>query len=181
MTRSRPFLATRVICPDDVFIAPGATVVGQVTLGARSSVWYSAVVRGDMAPITIGCETNIQDGAVVHVDHQVPASLGDRVVVGHRAVVHGAQVEDECLVGMSATLLNHVVIGRHSIIGAGSVVTEGTIIPPNSLVLGVPGKVVRTLPPEVAQRIRANADVYVEAAARYLSGELGREPGRHAD
>jgi len=173
MTKQRSFLPTRLDYPDTVFIAPGAVVVGQVTMGARSSIWYNAVVRGDMAPITIGEETNIQDGAVVHVDHLVPASLGDRVVVGHRAVVHGAHVEDECLIGMSATLLNNAVIGRHSIIGAGTVVTEGTRIPPSSLVLGVPGKVVRTLPPDVAQRIRANAAVYVDAAAQYLAGRLG--------
>jgi carbonic anhydrase/acetyltransferase-like protein (isoleucine patch superfamily) len=126
-----------------------------------------------MAPITIGEETNIQDGAVLHVDPPSPVVLGSRVVVGHRAVVHGARVEDECLIGMGAMLLNDVVIGHHSIIGAGAVVTVGAVIPPLSLVLGVPGKVVRTLPPDTGARIRRNAAVYVEAAGEYLAGRLG--------
>ena len=173
MTLSRKYLATDVRCGTDAFIAPGAVVVGQVTLGDRASVWYNAVVRGDMAPITIGDETNIQDGAVLHVDPPSPVVLGRRVVVGHRAIIHGARVEDECLIGMGAMLLNDVVIGSHSIVGAGAVVPEGTVIPPLSLVLGIPGRVVRTLGPETGERIRRNAAVYVEAAGEYLAGRLG--------
>ncbi len=173
MALSRTYLPTLITRGENVFIAPGAVVVGRVSLGDRSSVWYGAVVRGDTASITIGEETNVQDGAVLHVDPPSPVVLGARVVVGHRAVVHGARVEDECLIGMGAMLLNDVVIGRHSIIGAGAVVTEGTVIPPLSLVLGVPGKVIRTLPEETGARIRRNAAVYVEAAGEYLAGRLG--------
>ncbi len=173
MALSRDYLPTRIQRGEGVFIAPGAVVVGQVSLGDRASVWYGAVVRGDMAPITIGEETNIQDGAVLHVDPPYPVVLGERVVVGHRAVIHGARVADECLIGMGAVLLNGAIIGTHSIVGAGAVVTEGMEVPPLSLVLGVPARVVRALPPEVADRIRRNAAVYVEAAAEYAAGRLG--------
>ncbi|MFQ5669939.1 MAG: gamma carbonic anhydrase family protein [Acidobacteriota bacterium] len=174
MRPSRKYLATQVVQGEGVFIAPGAVVVGQVSLGARSSIWYHAVLRGDLAPITVGAQTNIQDGAVLHVDPPSPVVLGDRVVVGHRAVIHGARVEDECLIGMGAVLLDDVVVGRHSVIGAGAVVTARTIIPPRSLVLGIPARVVRTVPDTMAAQIRLNAARYAEAAARYLSGDLGR-------
>ncbi len=173
MALSRDYLPTRIQRGEGVYIAPGAVVVGQVSLGDRASVWYGAVVRGDMAPITIGEETNIQDGAVLHVDPPYPVVLGERVVVGHRAVIHGARVADECLIGMGAVLLNGAIIGTHSIVGAGAVVTEGMEVPPLSLVLGVPARVVRALPSEVADRIRRNAAVYVEAAAEYAAGRLG--------
>jgi carbonic anhydrase/acetyltransferase-like protein (isoleucine patch superfamily) len=173
MPLSRTYLPTAIQRGAGVFIAPGAVVVGQVRLGDRVSIWYGAVVRGDMAPISIGAETNIQDGAVLHVDPPAPVELGERVVVGHRAVIHGARVADECLIGMGAILLNNAVVGTHSIVGAGAVVTEGMQIPPLSLVLGVPARVVRTLPETVEERIRRNAAVYVEAAAEYLAGRLG--------
>jgi carbonic anhydrase/acetyltransferase-like protein (isoleucine patch superfamily) len=172
MSLAERFLATDVRLGEGVFIAPGAVVTGQVTLGDRASVWYSAVVRGDMAPITIGAETNIQDGSVLHVDWSTPVVLGERVVVGHRAVIHGARVEDECLVSMGAVLLNDAVIGKHSIVGAGAVVTEGSNIPPRSLVLGVPGRVVKTLPESIGERIRSDAAVYTTACAEYLAGRL---------
>ena len=168
MSEIEPFLPTRVRTGAGVFVAPGAVIVGDVTLGDRASVWFNAVVRGDRAPVSIGEESNIQDGAVVHVDPPSPARIGARVVVGHRAVIHGATVEDECLVGIGAVLLNDCVIGRHSIVGAGAVVTEKTQVPPRSLVLGVPARVVRTLPANIAERIRRNAAVYVEAGAHYL-------------
>ncbi|MFQ5767482.1 MAG: gamma carbonic anhydrase family protein [Acidobacteriota bacterium] len=165
MIKTPEFLPTKITLGEDVFIAPGATVVGQVSLGARVSVWYQAVLRGDLAAIKIGDETNIQDGSVLHVDRRLPVRLGRRVVVGHRAVIHGATIADECLIGMGAIVLSGAVIGTHSIVGAGAVVTEGMEIPPRSLVLGIPGKVVRTMPSGIAARIQANAADYVAAAA----------------
>ena len=124
------------------FIAPGAVVLGDVSLGRDSSIWYNSVLRGDMAPITIGDETNVQDLTMVHVDAGVPCTLGKRVGVGHRAILHGCTVEDECLIGMGAILLNHVRVGTGSVIAAGAVIPEGMEIPPGSLVIGMPGRVV---------------------------------------
>lgn len=127
----------------DAFIAPTATVVGKVKVGARSSVWYGCVLRADDEEVVIGEECNIQDLSLMHADPGFPAVLGDRVSVGHRAIVHGARVEDDALVGMGATLLNGVRVGSGSIVAAGAVVTPGIEIPPNSLAAGVPAKVVR--------------------------------------
>jgi len=168
-----PFLATRLQIAPGVFIAPGAALVGEVTIGEESSVWYHATLRGDMAPVRVGRASNIQDGAVVHVHDEHPAVIGDRVVVGHRAIVHGATVEDEVLVGMGAILLNGSRVGSRSIVGAGAVVPEGFEVPQGSLVLGVPARVVRPLREEEIERIRHNARQYVEYARRYREGELG--------
>ena len=154
------------------FIHPQAFVCGDVTLGARVSVWPTAVVRGDTAPIAIGDDSNVQDGTVVHVDHGVPCTIGARVAIGHRAIVHGATVEDDCLIAMGAILLNRVHVGRGSIVGAGAVCTEGLGIPPNSLVLGVPARVVRELPESVAERARHGVDVYGELRERHRRGEF---------
>ena len=167
MARLRTWLPDAVRRGEGVFIAPGAVVTGTVALGERASVWYQAVVRGDGAPITIGAETNIQDGSILHVDPPFPLMIGDRVTVGHRVVLHGCRIEDECLIGIGAIVLNDARIGRHSIIGAGALVTEGMIVPPGSLVLGLPGRVVRTLDEDDAERIRANAAVYVDLAAHH--------------
>ena len=145
------------------FIAPGAVVLGDVTLGPRSSVWYQAVLRGDMAPIVIGAETNIQDGTIVHVDEGKPATIGARVGVGHRVILHGCTVEDECLIGMGSVLLNGVVIGTGSVVAAGAVLPEGMVVPPGSMVMGMPGKVRRSLTPEEDASITGYADNY----ARY--------------
>lgn len=128
-----------------VFIAPGAFVIGDVKLGARANVWYNAVLRGDLACIIIGEETNLQDNVTVHVDEDVPTEIGSRVTVGHNVVLHGCTVEDGVLIGMGSVILNGAVVGRDSLVGAGSLVTPGTIIPPRSLVIGSPGKVVRVL------------------------------------
>ncbi len=133
---------------EEVFIAPGAYVVGQVVIGARSSIWFGAVVRGDMESIRIGEESNIQDNATVHVDYHFPTVVGDRVTVGHNAILHGCTVEDGSLIGMGSVLLNGSVIGKDSLVAAGTLITQGTIIPPRSLVIGSPGKVVRTLSEE---------------------------------
>jgi carbonic anhydrase/acetyltransferase-like protein (isoleucine patch superfamily) len=123
------------------FIHPAAFVCGDVTLGPRASVWPGAVIRADSAPITIGEASNVQDGVVIHVDPGLPCTIGARVAIGHRAIVHGATVEDDCLIAMGAIVLNRVVVGRGSLVGAGAVCSEGMVIPPNSLVLGVPGRI----------------------------------------
>lgn len=150
-----------------VWIAPGAIVVGDVTIGEESSVWFQAVLRGDTDPIRIGRRTNIQDGCVLHADPGFPCFLGDGVTLGHRAIVHGAVVEDNALIGMGAIVMNGARIGAGAIIGVGAVVTEGTVVPPGSLVLGLPGKVRRELTPDELQRNRRTADAYVERARQY--------------
>ena len=156
------------------FIAPGAVVLGDVSLGKNSSVWYHSVLRGDMAPIAIGDETNIQDLSMVHVDEGVPCNIGKRVGVGHRVILHGCTVEDECLIGMGAILLNHVTIGKGSVIGAGAVIPERMRVPPGSLVMGVPGRVVREVDEELAARITGTWQHYVEQAKRHKEGKFAR-------
>lgn len=162
------------------FIAPGAVVLGDVSLGRDSSVWYNSVLRGDMAPITIGDETNVQDLTMVHVDAGVPCTLGKRVGVGHRAILHGCTVEDECLIGMGAILLNHVRVGTGSVVAAGAVVPEGMEIPAGSLVVGVPGRVVRKVDAELTERIKHTWQHYVEEAKRHRSGTYPRRDKRES-
>ncbi len=152
------------------YLAPGAALVGTVTLGPRSSVWFHVTLRGDIAPIRVGADSNIQDGAVVHVDRDVPALIGQRVTLGHGAIVHASTIEDDVLVAMKAVVLSGCHVGRHSLIGAGAVLPEGTRIPEGSLVLGVPGKVVRPLTPEEVERVHRNASAYVELARAYREG-----------
>ena len=149
------------------FIHPAAIVLGDVTLGARVSVWPTAVIRGDSDTITIGDDSNVQDGTIVHVDHGVPTTIGNRVAIGHRAIVHGATIEDDCLIAMGAILLNGVRVGSGSIVGAGAVCREGMVIPPNSLVLGVPGRVTRETTPAERERIRHTVESYLELQTRY--------------
>lgn len=156
------------------FIAPGAVVLGDVTVGSDASVWYQCVVRADMAPIRIGDQSNIQDLTTVHVDEDVPCTIGNRVGVGHRAILHGCTVEDECLVGMGAVLLNHVHVGTGSVIGAGAVVPEGVTIPPRSLALGVPARVVRPVDDGLARRIETTWRHYVALARRHRAGGIER-------
>lgn len=142
--------------------AENISLIGDVTIGEKVSLWYGCVLRGDVSPITVGDGSNIQDGCVLHGAEGLPTTVGRHVVVGHNAVVHGCTVEDNCLIGMGATLLNGCRIGAGSVIGAGALVTEGKIIPPGSLVVGVPGKVVRSLTQEEIAAIRTNADHYSE-------------------
>ena len=156
------------------FIAPTAVVLGDVTLGPRASVWYQAVLRGDMAAIIIGEATNLQDGTIVHVDEGKPAVIGARVGVGHRAILHGCTVEDDCLIGMGSVLLNGVRIGTGSVVGAGAVVAEDLQVPPGSLVLGVPGRVVRTVDDALRARIRGTWEHYVAEAERHRRGAFPR-------
>lgn len=154
------------------FIAPTAVVLGDVTLGASSSVWYHAVLRGDMAPIVVGEASNVQDGTIVHVDEGQPALIGARVGIGHRAVLHGCTVEDDCLIGMGSVLLNGVRIGTGSVVAAGAVVPEGMQIPPGSLVMGVPARVARPVDESLRTRIRGTWQHYVTEAARHRAGQF---------
>lgn len=152
------------------FIAPGAAIMGDVTVGADASVWYGAVLRGDMAPIVIGPETNLQDGTIVHVDAGMPCTVGRRVGVGHRVILHGCTVEDECLIGMGSILLNGVRIGTGSVVAAGAVIPEGMQVPPRSLVMGVPGRIVRSVDAALIQRIGDTWAHYVEQARAHRAG-----------
>jgi carbonic anhydrase/acetyltransferase-like protein (isoleucine patch superfamily) len=158
------------------FIAPGAVVLGDVSLGEDASVWYNCVVRGDMAPIVVGARTNLQDLTMVHVDEGVPCTIGSQVGVGHRAILHGCTVEDDVLVGMGAILLNGVRVGTGSVIGAGAVLKEGMEIPPGSLVLGVPARVIRKVNETLKDRIRRTWEHYVAEARRHRSGAVPRHP-----
>jgi carbonic anhydrase/acetyltransferase-like protein (isoleucine patch superfamily) len=151
------------------FVAPGAVVVGQVRLAAQSSVWYTSVLRAEAESITLGERSNLQDGVVCHVDAGYPVTVGTGVSVGHRAVLHGCTVEDDCLIGMGATILNGAVIGRGSLVAAGAVVLEGTVVPPGSLVAGVPGKVRRELTADEQAGIRRNAEAYLAHVARHTA------------
>jgi carbonic anhydrase/acetyltransferase-like protein (isoleucine patch superfamily) len=154
------------------FVAPTAVVLGNVVVGEESSVWYGAILRADNDFIRIGDQTNLQDGTIVHVDEGVPCTIGDRVAVGHRVILHGCTVEDDCLIGMGSVLMNGCVIGRGSLVAAGAVVPEGSRIPPGSLVMGVPGKVVRPVDPELTQRIEQTWRHYIEQARRHRSGKF---------
>lgn len=158
------------------FIAPSASVMGDVSLGAEASVWYGAVLRGDMAPIVIGERTNLQDGTIVHVDDDVPCIIGARVGVGHRVILHGCIVEDECLIGMGSTLLNGVRIGTGSVVAAGAVIPEGMEVPAGSLVMGVPGRIVRRVDEVLSRRIASTWSHYVEQARAHKAGRYPMQP-----
>lgn len=155
------------------FVHSLAAVLGDVTLGDRASVWPFAVLRGDSDRIVVGPESNVQDGAVLHADPGAPCTLGARVTVGHRAIVHGATIEDDCLIGMGSIVLNHAVIGRGSLVGAGAVVPEGMKVPPGSIVLGIPARVVKPVDDATRARISHGAQAYVELAERHARGDFG--------
>jgi carbonic anhydrase/acetyltransferase-like protein (isoleucine patch superfamily) len=157
----------------NVFIAKTATVIGDVTLGAHSSVWYGAVLRGDINRIVVGHHSNVQDNAVLHLADDLPCVLGNWVTVGHGAVVHACKVGDEVLVGMASVILDGAVIGKQSIIGAKALVTQGTRIPPGSLVLGAPARVVRKLSPEERAGLKWWAEKYVDNGAYCLKYGIG--------
>ncbi len=153
------------------FIHPAAHVIGDVTLGAGASVWPTCVLRGDTAPIVVGEDSNVQDGTIVHVDRGAPCTIGARVAIGHRAIVHGATVEDDCMIGMGAIVLNRVVVGRGSIVGAGAVCTEGMVIPPNSLVVGVPGRIIRETTDAERERIAKTVESYRVLSREHRAGK----------
>ncbi len=162
----RPRVAARC------FIAPNAAVIGDVSIGEETGVWYGAVIRGDINRIAIGHRTNIQDLCVVHVEASHALTIGDEVTVGHRAILHGCTIGSRVLIGMGAIVMNGAVIGDECIVGAGALVTEGVVIPPRSLVLGVPAKVRRGVTDEERAYIRDSASHYAENAAAYLAQGL---------
>lgn len=152
------------------FVAPSADVIGDVTIGEDSSVWYGCVLRGDIAPIVVGTRSNLQDLTLVHVDRDAPTRIGDRVGVGHRAIIHGCEIEDDVLVGMGAIVLSHSRIGAGSVIAAGALVTERTVIPPGSLVVGMPGRVVREVDDELRSRVEMTVASYARLKEEHRSG-----------
>jgi carbonic anhydrase/acetyltransferase-like protein (isoleucine patch superfamily) len=151
------------------YVAPTAVVIGSVILETESSVWFNTVIRGDNDVIAIGARTNIQDGSLLHADAGVPLAVGNEVTVGHQAMLHGCTIGDGTLIGIQAVVLNGAVIGRECIIGAGALIAEGKSIPDRSLVVGSPGRVVRTVTDEEAATLRQNAKHYVLQAHRYLT------------
>jgi carbonic anhydrase/acetyltransferase-like protein (isoleucine patch superfamily) len=166
----RPYRGVYPTIAASAYIDSAAVVIGDVVIGERSSVWPCAVVRGDVNLIRIGEETNIQDNSVLHVETDLfPLHIGNRVTVGHNVVLHGCTVEDECVIGIGAIVLNGAKIGKGSIVAAGALVTEGMEVPPGSMVMGMPAKVRRTVTPEEQERFRLNAKHYVEACAIYRS------------
>lgn len=180
MSGSYPTAAGPTVHPT-AWIAPTADVMGDVAIGADSSVWFQCVLRGDIAPIRIGEQTNVQDLTMVHVDIDRPCHVGDRVGIGHRAIIHGCDVEDDCLIGMGAIVLSNAVIGTGSVVAAGAVILEGTRVPPDSLVVGVPGRVVRTVDDELRRRTRVTVEHYRDLkeghrAARWIGHRRARSP-----
>ena len=149
------------------FVAPGAYVVGKVRVGEGSSIWYGAVLRGDLDEILVGDRTSIQDNAVVHMDAGFPVSIGDDCVIGHAAVVHGCEIGDRCLVGMNATVLTGAKIGEGSVVAAGAMVPEGREYPPRSLIVGIPAKRIREVTEEQTQDVARGARSYVERGAEH--------------
>ncbi|MER6012394.1 gamma carbonic anhydrase family protein [Streptomyces bluensis] len=155
------------------FAAPTSVVLGDVTLHPEASVWYGAVLRAEFAPIVVGAGSNVQDNCTLHVDPGFPVSIGERVSIGHNAVVHGATVEDDCLIGMGATVLNGAVIGAGSLVAAQALVPQGMRVPPGSLVAGVPAKVKRELTAQEREGIALNAAAYVELARTHREAHGG--------
>jgi carbonic anhydrase/acetyltransferase-like protein (isoleucine patch superfamily) len=154
------------------FVAPSADLLGDVRLGSQASVWYQCVLRADMEPIIIGDRSNIQDLTMVHVDEGVPCTIGNDVGVGHRAILHGCTVEDFCLIGMGAILLNNVRVGTGSVVAAGALLTEGFEVPPGSLVMGMPAKVVRKVDDTLRARIQGTVDHYVRLSGLHREGKF---------
>ena len=163
------------------FIAKGAIVLGDVSLGRDASVWFNAVIRGDAERIAIGDETNIQDLSMVHADPGLPCLVGSRVTVGHRVILHGCVIEDECLIGMGAIVLNGAHVGRGSVVGAGALVKEGMSVPAGSLVLGVPGRVLRPVDENARERIEHAWRHYVAESLRHRARTYTIHPATEAE
>ncbi|MBC8259944.1 MAG: gamma carbonic anhydrase family protein [SAR324 cluster bacterium] len=159
---------------ETTFIAPDASLIGRVRIGEFSSIWFNAVLRGDMEHISIGRETSFQDLSMGHADPGFPLIIGDRVTVGHHCVMHGCEIEDDCLIGMGAILMNGVKIGRGSIVGAGAVILEGVQVPPFSMIAGSPAKVRKTYDESILENIRNMSKIYVKRAIRYTDQNIGR-------
>ena len=152
------------------FVAPGADLIGAVTIGKDASIWYQVVLRADDEPITVGEGSNIQDGTIVHIDPGNPTTIGDFVTIGHRAVIHGCQIEEHVMVSMGAIVLTGARIGAYSLIGAGALITEGMDIPPRSLVLGIPGRIIKPVTDEQIARILQTTKGYIERGKQYRMG-----------
>lgn len=152
---------------NDVFLAPGCKIIGNVIIQKKSSIWYNTIIRGDLAQIKIGENTNIQENSSLHVDPDLPIILKNNITVGHGAILHSCSIENNCLIGMGAKILNKAKIGKNSIIGAGTVITENKKVPPNSLVLGVPGKVIRKINEDEKQKINNSAKEYHYLSQKY--------------
>jgi carbonic anhydrase/acetyltransferase-like protein (isoleucine patch superfamily) len=165
---------------ESAFLAPGCVIAGDVEIGPDSSVWFGAVMRGDVAPIRIGARSNVQDGAVLHVDTGTPCVIGDDVTIGHRAIVHGSQVGNRVTIGMGSIVLSRSVIGEGAVIAAGAVVAEDTVVQPGALMMGVPAKEKRVLEPERQERMAKNAAGYVQNARKYRSTMTLVEDGAEA-
>lgn len=162
-----PYGAKLPVIGENVFIAPNASIIGETELGDDVSIWFGAVLRGDIAPVVVGKGSNVQDNSVLHVGDEDPCIVGRNVVVGHNVILHGCTIEDDCLIGMGAIVLNKSVIGKGSVVGAGAMVTQGTIIPPYSLVLGSPAKVKRELHDDERAHHGIFAPKYTRVAAGY--------------
>lgn len=161
------FLAKDPQVPESAYVANEATVIGDVRLGENASVWPACVLRGDINYIEVGDRSNVQDGTIVHLADDYPVKIGQDVTIGHGAIIHACTIEDECLIGMGATVLDGSVIGRNSIVGAGALVTPRTIIPPGSMVMGAPAKVKRALTDEEQANIKNWAAKYVKVSAAH--------------
>ena len=155
---------------EDVYIAPSADVIGSVSLGARSSVWFGAVLRGDNDQISVGARSNIQDNTVIHVDAGVPVTIGDDVSIGHSVVIHGCTIRDKALIGNGAVVLDFAEIGENSLVGANALVTERKLLPARSLILGSPAKVIRELTNDEVEQLSHNVQSYLNKAQRYRTG-----------
>ncbi|MFO7264785.1 MAG: gamma carbonic anhydrase family protein [Limnochordales bacterium] len=173
----RPFGGRHPVVGQRVFVAEGACVIGDVHLADGVSVWFGAVLRGDIEPIRIGEDSNVQDCAVIHTDEGFPVEIGRRVTIGHGAIIHGARIEDEALIGMGATLLSGSTVGRGAVVAAGALVPEGVTIPPGVLAMGVPARVVRELTDEERARVSRGADNYCRRRDQYIAEGFGQEPG----
>lgn len=169
--RPSPSRAGHYKIDPSVFVAETATIVGDVSIGKNSSVWFSAVLRGDIAPIVVGRETNIQDGAVLHVGREFPCVIGNRVSIAHGAMVHGATVKDGAMIGIGAVVLNGAVVGENAMIAAGAVVTENAVIPAGFLVTGIPGRPIRPVRPDQRDTLREAARNYIRYAKAYKRGD----------
>ena len=161
------FQNSRPMIDPSVFVAEGVWIIGQVEIGKDSSVWFNAVLRGDINKIQIGDRTNIQDGSIMHVTHEYPVHVGSDVTIGHRAIVHGATIDDCCLIGMGATILDNARVGSYSLVAAGAVVREGFVVPGGMLVGGVPAKIIRPLTQSEKDSLFQSAQGYVEYARQF--------------
>lgn len=164
----KKFRGKSPIIPDSCYISESVDIIGDVTLGENVSLWFGTVIRGDMHHITIGARSNIQDNSVIHVTTDIsPTRIGDEVTVGHNAIIHGATIEDRCLIGMGSIIMDDVVVGEGSIVGAGAVVPPNMIIPPRSLVVGLPAKIVRQTTNEELEMIIERAQHYIDFSQEY--------------